>query len=424
MKKQERKFLLSLLFIFLSPLLVSASNQPFAGGAFTPVDDRINVAAAANGGTATASSTLDNYSPDALIDGDRKGLNLTSGGGWRDATPGVFPDWVEIDFQSVTNIDEVDVFTQQDTWWNPQDPTPALLFFNYGVTNFEVQYWTGTSWATIPGTAVTNNNHVWRSFSFPQISTDKIRVLISGSKVTFSTLVEVEAYGVPESAPDPDPTPTPSPTPIGSLEEAMAEHDIYFDQANNFGFGTTMPIFNDDGTTGASVGKWVAIDGRTPGAAAYLGLGGNIPTPGDRVGVLNFYNLAMGGVDHRTAAIFSFNGPQLGTGTLEFFTSPNFIGPVRRVQIAATGEVGINHAFSTGTQLTVMGKSTTSATKAFTIVDGADRVTLSVRDDGEISVGRPGQGIVLRSPSGLVCKKLVINDNGDLVVQTMVSCPN
>src|ERR1051326_1200464 len=110
LKKQERKFLLSLLFIFLSPLLVSASNQPFAGGAFTPVDDRINVAAAANGGTATASSTLDNYSPDALIDGDRKGLNLTS----------------------------------------------------------------GTSWATIPGTAVTNNNHVWRSFSFPQISTDKI----------------------------------------------------------------------------------------------------------------------------------------------------------------------------------------------------------------------------------------------------------
>src|ERR1043166_9682028 len=111
-----------------------------------------------------------------------------------------------------------------------------------------------------------------------------------------------------------------------------------------------MPIFNDDGTTGASVGKWVAIDGRTPGAAAYLGLGGNIPTAGDRVGVLNFYNLAMGGVDHRTAAIFSFNGPQLGTGTLEFFTSPNFIGPVRRVQIAATGEVGVNHAAGAGNQ--------------------------------------------------------------------------
>src|ERR1043165_1532651 len=87
LKKQERKFLLSLLFIFLSPLLVSASNQPFAGGAFTPVDDRINVAAAANGGTATASSTLDNYSPDALIDGDRNGLNFPSGGGRGGAGP-------------------------------------------------------------------------------------------------------------------------------------------------------------------------------------------------------------------------------------------------------------------------------------------------------------------------------------------------
>ena len=41
-----------------------------------------------------------------------------------------------------------------------------------------------------------------------------------------------------------------------------------------------------------------AIDGRFTGAAAYLGIGGNIPTPGDRVGVLNFYNIAMGGVDH------------------------------------------------------------------------------------------------------------------------------
>jgi hypothetical protein len=391
---------------------------------FTSADDRINVAAAINGGTATASSTADNYSPDALIDGDRKGLSLSSGGGWRDDTAGVFPDWVEIEFQSVTNIDEVSVITQQDTWWNPVEPTETLTFVNYGVTSFDVQYWTGTAWLTIPSLSITNNNRVWRRFTFSQISTDKIRILINASKVSVSTLVEVEAWGVPEGSPDPTPTPTPSPTPNGDLDQALAARDMFFDQSNNVGFGTPTPIFNDDGTTGAFVGKWVAIDGRATGAAAYLGLGGNIPKPGDRVGVLNFYNLAMGGVDHRTAAIYSFNGPQLGTGTLELFTSPNFIGPVRRMQIAPTGEIGINHAYSTGTQLTVMGKSTGTTTKALTVLDGADRVTFSVRDDGEISLGRPGQGIVLRSPNGQICKKLVINDAGDLVVQTMVSCPN
>lgn len=414
--------LIALLTIFTSASYAKTILNTAA--ASTSADDRINAAASANGGTATASSTGDNYSPDALIDGDRKGINLTTGGGWRDNTPGLFPDWVELEFQSVTNIDEVSVMTQQDTWWNPVEPTETLTFINYGVTSFDVQYWTGTTWLTIPNLSITGNNRVWRRFTFSQITTDKIRILINASKVSVSTLVEVEAWGVPVAAPDPEPTPTPSPTPFGDLEQALAARDIFLDQDNNIGFGTTIPIFNDDGTTGALVGKWVAIDGRTTGAAAYLGLGGNIPNPGDRVGVLNFYNLAMGGADHRTAAIYSFNGPQLGTGTLELFTSPNFIGPVRRMQIAPSGEVGINHASATGTQLTVMGKSTTTATKAFTVLDGADRVTFSVRDDGEVSLGRPGQGIVLRSPNGQICKKLVINDAGDLVVQGLPGCPN
>lgn len=423
LRKEVTYALLSLVFIFSLPLLVSASNQPFSGGTLTAVDDRINVAAAANGASATASSTEDNYSPDAVIDGDRKGLNLTAGGGWRDDTPGSFPDWIEVEFDSVAKIDEVDVFTQQDAWWNPVEPTETLLFFNNGVTQFEVQYWTGSSWVAIPGGTVSNNNHVWRTFSFSQITTDKIRIFITGSKVAYSTLVEVEAYGVPVGAQDPTPTPLPSPTPI-NVDEPLAQHDIFFDDNNNVGFGTMTPIFNDDGTTGAFVGKWIAIDGKVSGAAAYLGLGGTVPNPGDRVGVLNFYNIAMGGVDHRTAAIYSFNGPQLGTGTLEFFTSPNFIGPVRRIQISPTGEVGVNHAAGAGNQLMVMGKSTTATTKALTVVDGADRPMLTVRDDGQISVGRPGQGIVLRSPNGLVCSKLVINDSGQLVVQPLPSCPN
>lgn len=409
-----KKYLLSLSLPFLFPLVAVAFNS-------APPADRINLAAAENGGTASASSTADNYTPDAVIDGDRRGLNLTSGGGWRDDTPGVFPDWVEVEFSSAANIDEISVFTQQDTWWAPIEPTESTNFFNNGITSFEVQYWNGTVWITVPGGSVTGNLRVWRKITFSPITTDRVRVLINAAKSTASTVVELEAFGVVAN-PDPTPTPTPGPT-QGDVEAALAARDIFFDNANNIGFGTGNPIFNDDGTTGAFVGNWVAIDGKVPGAAAYLGIGGNVPTPGDRVGVLSFYNIAMGGADHRTAAIYSFNGPQIGTGNLELYTSPNFIGPVRRIQISPTGEVGINHSANSGTLMSVMGKTTTANAKTLVVLDGMDRPMMTVRDDGQLSVDRPGQGVVLKSPNGLVCKKLTIDNDGNLVVAPMGSCP-
>lgn len=405
----RKNSLLSIVITCLFPVLISAQ-------------ERINVAAAANGGTATASSTLDNYTPDAVIDGDRRGIDLTSGGGWRDNTPGVFPDIVQVDFANVTSVDEISVFTQQDTWWSPVEPTETLSFFNNGITAFEVQFWNGVTWATIPGGIVSGNTKVWRKITFPAISTGKVRVVITASRLQFSTVVEIEAWGVPSENPGPTPTPTPPPG-GGDVEDALAARDIFFDNENNIGIGTTQPIFNDDGTTGAFVGKWVAIDGKLVGAAAYLGIGGTVPTPGHRVGVLSFYNIAMGGVDHRTAAIYSFNGPQLGTGNLEFYTAPNFSGPVRRMQIGPTGEIGINHAAGAGTMVSIMGKTTTSSTKALVVLDNQDRSMLTVRDDGQITVGRPGQGIVLKSPNGLVCRKLVIDDAGNFIVQALGSCP-
>jgi len=46
-----------------------------------------------------------------------------------------------------------------------------------------------------------------------------------------------------------------------------------------------------------------------------------------------------------------------------------------------------------------------------------------VRNDGQVSVGQAGQGIVLKSPNGQVCRKLTIDDSGNLVVAPMTSCP-
>jgi hypothetical protein len=57
---------------------------------------RLNVALAANGGIAASSTYSSGYARSGAIDGDRKGLNCGAGGGWNDATPNAWPDWLEI----------------------------------------------------------------------------------------------------------------------------------------------------------------------------------------------------------------------------------------------------------------------------------------------------------------------------------------
>ena len=417
-----RRYILVAILLLTAFLSTWYTNTTWTTHAASAADQRINVAAAENGGVAVASSTKEaDFPVSAVIDGDRKGISWGSGGGWADGTPRAFPDSVQITLNGLVALDEIDVITIQDSWWAPSEPTESMLFFNNGPTGFEVEYFDGLNWVNIPGAVVTGNNKVWRKFTFAPIVTDKIRVLINSAKSVSSILIEVEAYGVP--APDSTPTPTPTPPIFDDLAGALAHHDIFLDANNNVGFGTQQPIFNDDGTTGAFVGNWVAIDGKLPGAAAYLGIGGNVPTLNERVGSLNFYNVAMGGPDHRTATIFSFNGPTLGTGTLEFSTSPNFTGPVRRMQISPTGEIGINHLAGTGTMLQIMSRTSDASTHALGVLNGADRPLLTVRSDGQVSVGQPGQGIVLKSPNGQVCRKLTIDDSGNLVVANMASCP-
>jgi hypothetical protein len=195
----------------------------------TPVPGGTNVALAANGGVVSASSTYNNNFPvTAVNDGDRLGLNWGNGGGWNDGTPNVWPDWVEIDFNASYPINEIDVFTLQDNYQNPSPPTLDMTFTLYGVTDFEVQYWTGSTWTDIPGGDVTGNNHVWRQFTFANITTAKIRVLINNSLATYSRVTEIEAYKVGEN-PTPTPTltatatptptpPTPTPTPLNQCE--------------------------------------------------------------------------------------------------------------------------------------------------------------------------------------------------------------
>jgi RHS repeat-associated protein len=154
-----------------------------------------NVALASNGATVTGSSTLPPYVAGNVIDGSRRAINGTV---WLDNSFNSFPDWVEISFNGSKTISEIDVITQQDDPQNPVEPSLAQTFSLYGITAFDVQYWTGSAWTTVPGGSVTGNNKVWRQFNFSPVTTNKIRVVVNaGADNAFSRLVEVEAWTAP-----------------------------------------------------------------------------------------------------------------------------------------------------------------------------------------------------------------------------------
>jgi len=165
---------------------------------------RENVALASSGATVISSaSVLDaSFSDLAVIDGDLKTSSYDTTGIWSDATPIVLSDWVQINFNDVRTIGEIDVHTLGDDPFSLSEPSLTQTFTQNGITDFEVQYHdpeTG-EWITIPDGSVTGNDKVWIQFLFSEITTDAIRVWINGvasSKTeadVLSSVVEIEAY--------------------------------------------------------------------------------------------------------------------------------------------------------------------------------------------------------------------------------------
>ncbi|MDQ3805843.1 MAG: M12 family metallo-peptidase [Acidobacteriota bacterium] len=159
-----------------------------------------NHALAANGATATASSTYPDrdYAASGAIDGDRTGADWAAGGGWNDATYGLWPDWLQVTFDGPKTLNLIRVVTLQNDFQSPAEPTPAMTGDLYGLLDYEVQYMDADGgWVTVPGGNITGNNLVMRGFVFPDITTQSIRVLVHKAREDFSRVVEVEAYGCP-----------------------------------------------------------------------------------------------------------------------------------------------------------------------------------------------------------------------------------
>ena len=175
-----------------SPTPVAPSPTPTVGPSPSPTPVvRTNHARAANGGTAIGSTELNPAS--AAIDGNRV---WASGGAWKDANLGVFPDVLQVNFNNVKTIDEISIFAVMDDYLNAVPPTLTTTTTVYSLAAFEVQYWSGSSWATVPNGNVAGNNKAWTKLTFSPVATSGIRVIVNAASLDgYTRIVEVEAWG-------------------------------------------------------------------------------------------------------------------------------------------------------------------------------------------------------------------------------------
>jgi hypothetical protein len=152
---------------------------------------RVNHALATNGGVASASSES-NPAANA-INGSRTWAN---GGQWRDGTQGVFPDWLQVAFGGTRTINEISIYGVRDDYSNTTPPDETTIATIYTLIDFDVEYWSGTGWALVPGGDIRGNNLAWVKLTFPEIQTSMIRVTIfNAAQDGLSRIVELEAFG-------------------------------------------------------------------------------------------------------------------------------------------------------------------------------------------------------------------------------------
>ncbi len=178
-----------------------------------PPVERTNHALAANGGTAAGTTELNPASN--AIDGSRVWAIDSA---WKDNDPGIFPDTLQITFNGPKSIDEISIFAVRDDFLNTTPPEETTMTTLYSLVDFEVQNWTGSEWATVPGGLVTGNDKAWVKLTFPPVDTTAIRVIVnSASQDGYTRIVELEAWGdVP--VPSPSPTPAVEPSPTATVE--------------------------------------------------------------------------------------------------------------------------------------------------------------------------------------------------------------
>ena len=158
----------------------------------TAIPGGVNVALSSSGAVASASSTMGGHPVSMVNNNERTGGNWSNGQSWADGTPGSYPDWVQINFNGAKTIDRVVLYTMQDAYASPSEPTDSMTFTLYGITGFTVQTWNGSAWVT--QATITGNNLVKRTVSFAAVTTDRIRINVTSSPDGYSYISEIAVW--------------------------------------------------------------------------------------------------------------------------------------------------------------------------------------------------------------------------------------
>lgn len=158
----------------------------------------VNVAAAANGGTASASTALGGYAASGAINGNRTTSDWGSNGGWgsHSQLPAT-PQWIQVDFDRSYTLTEINVITYGSA--TEPDLTTTTNVSSFGLKDFTVEYWNGSAWVALA--TVTSNLYVWRQFTFAAVTTTKIRVHVTAAYDSAARVVELEAIGTVPAEP-------------------------------------------------------------------------------------------------------------------------------------------------------------------------------------------------------------------------------
>jgi hypothetical protein len=95
------------------------------------------------------------------------------------------------------------VYTVQDNYLAPVEPTDSMTFSQYGVVDFTAEGWNGIGWVTL-GT-VTGNTLVKRMVTFAPVTMSSIRVVVTNALASLARITEIEAYQATLSAGCPAP---------------------------------------------------------------------------------------------------------------------------------------------------------------------------------------------------------------------------
>ena len=84
------------------------------------------------------------------------------------------------------------MYTLGDSYGAPVEPGDSQTFSLFGILDFTVQVWNGSTWSTVA--TITGNNLVKRTITFAAVSTDRVRVTVTNALFGYSRIVELEAW--------------------------------------------------------------------------------------------------------------------------------------------------------------------------------------------------------------------------------------